>query len=568
MIIKLVNRFKLDNLSVLARQLEFSPTEIRQAQVAAAEALIFELKPEQTYPFDFIVFRVTGYDGRSSPSVSSGNPELLTGMALQHDLSVLVEEVSSTLDLQAAEFKEPVLTIEDVTTRFNVTAKTIQRWRKRGLASRKFIFGDGKKRVGFLLSSVERFVNDSADEVTRSTNFSQLSDTQRDDILRNARRLAEHCGCCVREISRRLARRFDRSPLTILHTIRKYDQENPARGICVIAADELAAPERQKVAAAAGRGVSLRTLGKRVSSNASAVYRAVLEERIQRLSAKRIRFIEDSLYLADDAESQLRAMVDSGTIGIDPTTEPTAERTRTPKGLPPYLADLYRVPLLTRAQERALFLKLNFHKFRFATLRGELDPEIALRRDLDGMELELNNAQNVKNQITQANLRLVVSVARKHLQTGVNLMELVSEGNITLMRAIDSFNTKKGVRFSTYATLALMKGFARSVPELKLGKRIGGASGKRITSFDSTEMDVADQNSSHAFEELANRDQVDQLLSVLPERERRALRLRFGFDESDAGDHALSPVARRNADQALERLRQVFGHSSAFSTAE
>ena len=59
----------------------------------------------------------------------------------------------------------PVLAIDDVTQRFNVTSKTIQRWRKRGLPGRRFVFPDGKRRVGFLLSSVERFFNAHREQI-------------------------------------------------------------------------------------------------------------------------------------------------------------------------------------------------------------------------------------------------------------------------------------------------------------------------------------------------------------------------------------------------------------------
>ena len=86
------------------------------------------------------------------------------------------------------------------------------------------------------------------------------------------------------------------------------------------------------------------------------------------------------------------------------------------------------------------------------------------------MEAHLARSVETKNQIVRANLRLVVSVARKHLRPGMNLMELISDGNITLMRTVEGFDIHKGYRFSTYATLALMKGFARSVPLMRSGK--------------------------------------------------------------------------------------------------
>ena len=100
------------------------------------------------------------------------------------------------------------------------------------------------------------------------------------------------------------------------------------------------------------------------------------------------------------------------------------------------------------------------------TARRKIDPQFARSRDLRRLEEIRRRISDAKNRIVQANLRLVVSVARKHLRPGLSLMELISDGNLTLIRAVDSFDIHKGNRFSTYATFALMKGFARSVPEM------------------------------------------------------------------------------------------------------
>ena len=218
-------KFRIDNLAALARQMEFTPTEARAAQVAAAEQLLHSIEPGKAYPLDFITFKITGFHPKGAQL------DQLAGMALQHDLGLLIERISETLDVRTTALSEPVLMIEDVTERFNVTSKTIQRWRRRGLPARRFVFPDGKRRVGFLISSVERFFATHRDQVSRGTNFSQVDDLERDEILRRARRLATQCQCCVNEISRRIARKLNRSPATILHTIRKHDQENPAEAI-------------------------------------------------------------------------------------------------------------------------------------------------------------------------------------------------------------------------------------------------------------------------------------------------------------------------------------------------
>ena len=69
-----------------------------------------------------------------------------------------------------------------------------------------------------------------------------------------------------------------------------------------------------------------------------------------------------------------------------------------------------------------------------------------------------------KNQIIRANLRLVVSIAKRYVGPTQDFFELVSDGNISLLRAVDKFDFSRGNKFSTYATWAIMKNFARTSP--------------------------------------------------------------------------------------------------------
>src|SRR5688572_17599686 len=137
-------KFRLDSIAQLSRQMEFAPHEVRIAQLAAAEDLLHLVKPARAYPLDFVIYKITDYRARDA----SLTGELLTGLALQHDLGLLIERVSATLNLVASALAEPVLSIEDVCEKFNVTSKTIQRWRRRGFPARRFLFPDGKRRVG------------------------------------------------------------------------------------------------------------------------------------------------------------------------------------------------------------------------------------------------------------------------------------------------------------------------------------------------------------------------------------------------------------------------------------
>ena len=541
-------KFRIDHLAALARQLEFTPTEARAAQVAAAEQLLHSIEPGKAYPLDFITFKITGFHPKNTQL------EELAGIALQHDLGLLVERISETLDVRTTSLSEPVLMIEDVTQRFNVTSKTIQRWRRRGLPARRFVFPDGKRRVGFLISSVERFFATHRDQVARGTNFSQVDDQERDEILRRARRLATQCQCCVNEISRRIARKLNRSPATILHTIRKHDQENPAQAIFVEAPAPISDDERVRLARLYRRGVAIKVLAKRTCRPRSAVYRVLLEERIAKLNRRKVKFIDDELYHQADAEMIVETLAkEHDTIDVSPARSSSSwslpDELRMPRDVPSAIASLCSAPLLTPARERALFLKFNYHKMRFVTARRRLEPDFARVRDLNLLEGHLRRAAETKNLILRSNLRLVVSIARKHLRPGLSLMELVSDGTMTLMRAIESFDTHRGNKFSTYATLALMKGFARSVPQmLAVQSRGRGQQGEEFA------FEIPDRRATAAADRFLAREEVGQLLQRLDSRERDVVRGHFGLGESAPATY--DQLAQRLG-LSKERVRQI-----------
>jgi RNA polymerase sigma factor (sigma-70 family) len=507
-----VAKYRIDTLAELARQMQFTPQDIRLAQVNAAEELLHTIDPNKAYPPEFLIFRVTGYHPKSLSN------EMFAGLAVQHDLGLLIEQLSTTLDVRTEAIGEPVLSIDDVTERFSVTSKTIQRWRRKGLPARRFLFPDGKRRVGFLLGSVERFFSGHREQVARGTNFSQIDDAERDQIVRRALRLAVQCRCCSNEIARRIARKLHRSPLTILHTLRKFDQEHPAQAVFPQAREEVSDVERQRIVRGHRRGLAIQLLAKRTCRPRSAVYRVVLDERIERMSRRKTRFIDDPLYHQPDSAEVVEQIASQEELG----EKARVEDGRIPRDLPPYLQALYRTPLLTASKERALFLKFNFHKYQFVAARRRLEPQFARLRDLEALERFLHAANQTKNAILQANLRLVVSVARKHLRPGISLMELISDGNITLMRAVEGFDIHRGYRFSTYATLALMKGFARSVPQMLAAKRSNSMSDQVLDS-------MADSRDRFATDRMADREHVGVLLSRLDDKERSILSAHYGL---------------------------------------
>src|SRR3990170_1034726 len=109
------------------QQIRFAPRVKKLQQVEAAERLISEIDPQKTYPYEYVCFRITGYRPEASPQTKIAGGDLI------HDLRLLVEDLSDSADMSADNIGEQVLTVEELARQFNVSTKTISRWRELGL---------------------------------------------------------------------------------------------------------------------------------------------------------------------------------------------------------------------------------------------------------------------------------------------------------------------------------------------------------------------------------------------------------------------------------------------------
>ena len=198
-----------------------------------------------------------------------------------------------------------------------------------------------------------------------------------------------------------------------------------------------------------------------------------------------------------------------------------------------------------------LFRHLNYLKYKAHLLAEELDPETSRAAELDRIDTLLDRAAKIKNEIVQANLRLVVSIAKRHLSLGQDLFEIISDGNVSLMRAVDKFDYTRGFKFSTYASWAIMKNYARSVPEQRRYRdRYQTGWDELLDSMDACYPDEDD--SDHL---AAVRGTLDRMLATLETRECSILRQRYGLDEPGQ-PQTLEQIGRRFG-VSKERIRQL-----------
>jgi len=237
------------------------------------------------------------------------------------------------------------------------------------------------------------------------------------------------------------------------------------------------------------------------------------------------------------------------------------------------------------------------------------EKNLLYKRMLNQYQQELLNLQRAKNELIQANLRLVVSIAKRYANRGLSFLDLIQEGNLGLIQAMVKFDYTKGFKFSTYASwwirAAILRAFAEKSRTIRIPNYLFEIKGKLMKSFkdlvkklgreptpqelskdsgiplhdvekilnlieepisldmtigeeDSTLEDlIPDEKSLSPSDSLLEKDlthQIQKLLSGLSPREEKILRLRFGIGED--GERTLEEIGRQFG-LSRERIRQI-----------
>jgi RNA polymerase primary sigma factor len=266
-----------------------------------------------------------------------------------------------------------------------------------------------------------------------------------------------------------------------------------------------------------------------------------------------------------------------------------------------YLREIGRVPLLKAEEE--VHLAQIMERGKQERLRAERLKVVPNRKYLDA-------ADEAQRRLTEANLRLVVSVAKKYIGRGMNLLDLIQEGNIGLIRAVEKFDYTKGYKFSTYATWWIRQAITRAIADqartiripvhmvetinrlIRISRRLLQDLGREPTSEEiaaqmeitpekvreiikvsqepvSLETPIGEEEDSKLGDFLEDctalapaeaashqllKEQVEDVLDSLTERERKVLQLRFGLD--DGRSRTLEEVGKE-FHVTRERIRQI-----------
>jgi len=444
------------DLAELLMQLRFTPEKKRLRQLEAAEALAAIVEKDKQYPFEFVFFRITGFH----PKGPSRQP-LMSGSQLLSDLGVFIAKLSSQLAIPAAGQGERVFDVEQLARTLGVSSKTIARWRQRGLIARKFVFEDGGKRLGFLESRVDEFLRANPDLCARARGFSRMTEAQRNSMIRRAAALAAKSNLTRHQVIVKVAAEFGRSRETVRSALVNYEKAHPDKPLFKRPPGVTSQAQAAEIHRLFKEGWSARDLAKRFGRSRSSIYRIINTRRARELLRRKIEFIPSDEFLLPDARERI---LGAEPAGAPQATGPIPAFVPTTASLSDYLGAIKKAPALNREQELDLFRRYNYLKYLACAERGKIKAALASGRLAQRIEGYIARAEQIRQTIIEANLHLVVTIARRHASGGASLPELISEGNVALMRAVEKYDYSRGFRFATFASWTIAKDFARKMP--------------------------------------------------------------------------------------------------------
>ena len=314
--------------------------------------------------------------------------------------------------------------------------------------------------------------------------------------------------------------------------------------------------------------------------------------------------------LPDDVEPTIEAIEELPEEEIvDPNTMVDAFGTDDPVRM--YLKEIGKVPLLTADEEIHLATAMsagNAAKERMAA--AEKEGEVIPEEELAALKKDVKQGEKAKQKLAEANLRLVVSIAKRYVGRGMLFLDLIQEGNLGLIKAVDKFDYTKGYKFSTYATWWIRQAITRAIADQartiripvhmvetinklvrvsrQLVQELGrdplpeeiakelnipvdkvGEIMKIAQEPVSLETPIGEEEDSHLGDFIQDDDapapsdaatftllkeQLVEVLGTLTPREEKVLRLRFGLDDGRA--RTLEEVGKK-FNVTRERIRQI-----------
>lgn len=520
-----LDQARFDVLGPLIVQLRFESPSTLLDQSYRAEHLIKTIDPARQYPYDFICYKLTDYKPREP-----AHPQLVPGNLLVRDLAIFIDLVAHQVFMCQDQLPEPAVSARQLAKEYSISLKTLKRWSKLGLVHRCIIGPDALRQSYILKSTWQWFIAKHENLVARAAAFTRMTPDQRQSIVRQAKALYQAGGMSRNRIELALAERTGRARETIRYILTQYDADAGPENRIFPARVRLTEAACRQIAEMYARGVPIGQLARIFGRSEPTIYRVISATRQAAWRDAKIEYIASPEFGLPDADQTILPGAD---IQVETRPEGTCTRHLGP------------------AEERALFRAYNYLKWKQDSLRQPFlaTPDAPIPAEtIDQLEQLQLLADQVRGKLIVANQALVVSIAKRHVNPALTLDELLSEGLGPLMKAVEKFDYTRGYKFSTYASWAVMKHFARVVP-------LAGQHQHQLLAaedLDALLPGVTEVDEQRAFRRSLA---VQGALDHLTDREREILENRFGLTRTDEPLSLAQLGARLGITK--ERVRQI-----------
>ena len=265
----------------------------------------------------------------------------------------------------------------------------------------------------------------------------------------------------------------------------------------------------------------------------------------KKIRAGKIEFISSNSFDEPSSESEIL-----GDCFLGAGCEVAVPKSTKAPTLPAHLARLCEAKLLTPEEEKSVFNRMNYLRFRAHAMKEKLD--LSHCWNLRRIECLLKAADWYRDWIVKSNMRLVISIVKKFVNPQNRFDDLLSDGIVALIRAVDKFDVGLGFRFSTYATQVVRRNTYRSVMEKQKDRQ------RNFGSIHESGIDISDDQKESSMSEQRwheLRARLSLMLDHLDRREKFIIRARFSL-----GGHRRIQTLQRLADKlgvSKERIRQL-----------
>lgn len=317
----------------------------------------------------------------------------------------------------------------------------------------------------------------AGDDVRRAFEADQIPPTQWKNVLRSLNQILEEEGVTLMVSAAESPKRARKSVAAKSPVKRTATKTVAAKTTVTRTVAATAAPAAESAEAAADDAVAAAPAKKAAAKKTAAKKTAVKKTAAKKTAAKKSGKQDDELLDGDEAAEEVKAgkggeeeeaegenkgFVLSDDDEDDAPAQQVAVAGATADPVKDYLKQIGKVPLLNAEQEVELAKRIEAGLFAEDKLANADKLAPKLKREL---EIIAEDGRRAKNHLLEANLRLVVSLAKRYTGRGMLFLDLIQEGNLGLIRAVEKFDYTKGYKFSTYATWWIRQAITRAMAD-------------------------------------------------------------------------------------------------------